>query len=97
MIRRIDPQEWKESNVVQVDSDASDNMSAAREIESWAAQNGFVRTTEYWLRRAMTADGAIVFRGICYRISPEEHELIQRVERETEERMAKMPVTTIPA
>lgn len=66
-----DPVKLEEANTVQVDSDAADNRTALLEIEDWAAQHGFVRTDEYTLRQLLR-DGKRMFRGTCYRMSPEE-------------------------
>ena len=84
-IVRIDPPNPDAVNVLQVDSDAADNRQAMREIDDWAAERGFVRTNEFWLRRVRTRDGKNVFRGICYRIEVDERETI----RETNERMRR--------
>jgi hypothetical protein len=70
-IKKIDPKNWKKANVVQVDVDAANNSEAVDVLESWAAENGFARTEEYFLRIIMRADGTRVFRGICYRITRE--------------------------
>lgn len=66
-----DPVKLEGTNTVQVDSDAVDNRAALLEIEDWAAQHGFVRTNEYSLRQLLK-DGKRMFRGTCYRVSPEE-------------------------
>ncbi len=71
-IVKIDPEHWQKANSVQVDSDAADNAKAILEIEDWAAENGFARIHEYWLRQIRPKDGRPVFRGICYRLTEEE-------------------------
>jgi len=54
----IDPVDWENVNAVQIDSDASENEEATTDIENWAAEHGFARTTEYWLRQSSkTRDG----------------------------------------
>ena len=67
----IDPADWKNTNVVQIDSDAVDNKVAIMEIESWAWDRQFARTNEYWLRQIVRDDTQRVFRGICYRLTRE--------------------------
>jgi hypothetical protein len=94
MITRIDPQDWEHANVVQLDSDARDNMQAMREIEDWAFDHGFARTTEYHLRAAITDDNLRVFRGICYRLTRDERRAIDETNRRVEERRGRMPVTS---
>lgn len=58
-------------NTVEVDSDAKDNLDAMREIDDWAFNNNFSRTNEYHLRVVIREDGTRVFRGVCYRLTPE--------------------------
>jgi hypothetical protein len=70
-IVNTDPLEWDRVNTLQVDSDAQDNASAIAEINRWAAERGFARTNEYWLRRVRTNNG-MIFRGICYRVTDDE-------------------------
>lgn len=70
MIVQTDPLALDGVNTVQVDSDATDNATAIAEIDAWAAQNGFARTDEYWLKQVIR-NGRRIFRGICYRITEE--------------------------
>ena len=92
-IQKVDPKDWQSASTVQIDSDSADNLEAKKEIEQWARDNGFARTTEFWLRQAITADGKRVFRGICFRIGPDERRAADEINREVEERMSRMPVT----
>ena len=39
MIIRVDPESWNQSKLVQLDSDALDNMTAVRKMEDWAAEH----------------------------------------------------------
>ena len=94
MIVKVDPGEWQASNTVQLDSDAPNNITAVREIEDWAAEHGFARTNEYWLRRALRPDGRTVFRGICFRIMPDESAAAEQESHEVANRMGRLPVTT---
>ena len=94
MIIRVDPESWNQSKLVQLDSDALDNMTAVREMEDWAAEHGFARTNEYWLRRALTTEGKRVFRGICFRLMPDELAAATSESNEIEQRMRRMPVAT---
>ena len=68
-IVKTDPEDWQKASSVQVDSDAPDNAAAILEIEDWAAENGFARVHEYWLRQIHGKDGSRAFRGICYRVT----------------------------
>lgn len=68
-----DPAEWREANIVQLDSDAASNDVAIEEIEAWAAENGFARINETWLRQILRG-GRRVFRGVCYRLTDEERQ-----------------------
>jgi hypothetical protein len=71
-IQKVDPAHGRSASTVQVDSDAADNLEAKKEIDLWVRDNGFARTTEYWLRQAITDEGKRVFRGVCFRVGPEE-------------------------
>lgn len=93
MIVRIDPEDWNRFNVVQLDSDAPDNMVAVREIEDWAAEHGFARTDEYWLRRALKPDGRRIFRGICFRLVPDELAAAEAESKEVEETSKRFGTT----
>src|SRR5437879_5930266 len=66
-----DPVKFEEANTIQVDSDAGDNRTALMEIEQRAAERGFVRTNEYYLRQLIRGNQRL-FRGICYRMTQEE-------------------------
>ncbi len=70
-IIRTDLDKLPDANAVEVDSDAPDNMQAIHEIDDWAAEHGFARVSEYWLRQRKV-NGRRVFRGICYRLSEDE-------------------------
>lgn len=89
----IDPPDWEKANVVQVDSDARDNRDAVLEIEDWAAENGFARTTEYWLRQILKEGGRRVFRGICYRLTEEVMRSNEAACQSSAEVLNNMPVT----
>ncbi len=89
----IDPSNWKEFNVVQIDSDANENKQAIAEIEEWAAQNGFARTTEYWLRPIIKSDDRRVFRGICYRLTHEVMRTNEEASRQLAEAVDREPMT----
>jgi hypothetical protein len=91
-IIRVDPPEWAKFNVVQLDSDAAENREALIEMEDWAHAHGFARTNEYHLRRVRTAAGP-VFRGICYRLTPEECASNEAAVQESDEALARLPVT----
>ena len=80
-----DPKNWRRTNTVQVFSDAPDNPTAVAEIEQWAAERGFARSSEYWLGRARTEHGD-VFRGLCFRITDQE---IQRARERSEATAAR--------
>ena len=82
MITRIDPEQYQRATTVQVESDAPTNVRAVEEVEDWAAANGFVRTSEFAMRRALVG-GELRFRGICFRLTDEElaaaHHMQQRM------------------
>ena len=86
----IHPDPWTNAPSVVVESDAPTNAEAVDEIENWAAQNGFARTNEYWLR-PIRRDGRTLLQAVCYRIT-EEHRAAaaDRVER-IKQRIASMP------
>jgi hypothetical protein len=90
MIVKVDPPDAEHANIVQVDSDARDNMAAMREIEDWAEERGFVRTNEYWLRRVLV-NGKTRFRGICYRLVDEELASARQDLDEIAKRRERMP------
>ena len=89
----IDPSDWHKSNVVQIDSDASDNKEAIIEIENWAAENDFARTTEYWLRQILKENGRRIFRGICYRLTKEVMRSNEAACQSSAEVLSNMPPT----
>ncbi len=91
-IVRVDPENWESANVVQVDSDARDNRQALLEVEAWAAEHGFVRTDEYWLRQIIRNDHWH-FRGICYRLNEDERAAQKAHARRIDENLSRMPVT----
>lgn len=93
MIVKVDPESWQQSKLVQLDSDAPNNMTAIREMEDWASEHGFARTSEYWLRRALTSNGKRIFRGICFRLMPDELAAASAESDDVEQRMKRMPVT----
>lgn len=97
MITRIDPPKFGNVSTVQVESDAGNPWLAIDEIETWAAENGFVRTSEYHPRQVLV-DGRRRFRGICYRISEEERSAVEDAHRRMIERGdALMNRATAPA
>lgn len=85
MITRIDPPDYKSTSTVQLDSDAGNPWLAIDEIETWAAQHGFVRTSEYHPRQVLV-EGHRRFRAVCYRISDEERAAIEISQRRMTER-----------
>jgi hypothetical protein len=68
-----------------LESDASTNDVAIREIDAEAAKHGLVRTREYWLQTFSLPDGRVVHRGFCYRPEPS-----NRVERVAARRGSEM-------
>ncbi len=93
----VDPEGWAAANVVQnvvqVDSDAKDNHEAILEIEDWAAENGFARINENWLRQ-IHRGGQRVFRGVCYRLTEEEQQSSSSVCQTSTEALNELPATT---
>ncbi len=68
MVIQTQPEETSNIDLVMVSSDATDNVSAIRDIDKWARDNGFVRSNEYHLGRRQTADGKMLFFSPCYRL-----------------------------
>jgi hypothetical protein len=64
------------------------------EIEDWAAEHGFLRTSEYYLRRVRRRDGKRVFRGFCYRMTPEERENAEQDDRVLAQTVNRQPLTS---
>ena len=89
----VNPADWKHLNVVQVDSDAARNIDAIREIDDWAAENGFARVNVYHLRPVRRPDGRRVLRGECYRLTAEEQFSAETACQSSAEILANMPVT----
>lgn len=81
MITRIDPEDVTNVSTVQIESDAGNPWLALDEIETWAAENGFVRTSEYHPRQVLV-EGKRRFRGVCYRISEEERAAMELAQRQ---------------
>lgn len=90
----IDPPKWAELalNVVQIDSDASENREAILEIDGWAAENGFARVNENWLRQIFR-EGKRFFRGVCYRLTEEEQRSSSSVCQRHQELLDELPET----
>jgi len=61
--------EWEPKDlhapVIVAFSDASDNLEAVKEIDSWANEHGLVRARENWLAQ-MGRHNRMLFRGACY-------------------------------
>ena len=91
-IVRIDPPNFGTASSAQIDSDAPDNSAAIRELDDWAAEHGYVRTREYWLRRVNT-EGRLVFRGIVYRPGEDEIRTVRESIAATDKRLEQMPAT----
>lgn len=70
-IKSIEPEQFDKAPAVIVDSDATTNVEAIREIDTWASNHGFARTTEYWLR-VVVVENQRRFRGTCYRLTAED-------------------------
>jgi hypothetical protein len=80
MITKIDPPNFDAASSVQIDSDAGNPWLAIDEIETWAADHGFVRTSEYH-PRVVLIDGRRRFRATCYRMSEEEVSAIEQAQQ----------------
>jgi hypothetical protein len=93
----VNPKNWDVPeagvDVVQVDSDAAENIAAIGDIENWCEQHGFARVNQYWLRTIVRPDGKRVFRGVCYRLTDEERQSAEAANREHERQVMQMPVT----
>jgi hypothetical protein len=79
MIVKVDPPDFDRANVVLIDSDAPENEQAVEEIEDWAADHGFARSKERWLRIIIREDRRQVYRGTCYRVTEEERASAERL------------------
>lgn len=88
-IRKTDPEPIGAANAVQVDSDATTNELAIRDIDAWAAENGFLRTNEYWLR-VVIRDGRRHFRGVCYRMTDDERLAMESYLHEVQDRASRL-------
>jgi hypothetical protein len=88
-ISRIDPDPFDSASAVVIDSDASTNEQAIRDIDDWAAANGFSRTPEYWLR-VISRDGKRHFRGTCYRLTEEERRSAADTVRDVQQRAGRL-------
>jgi len=71
-IEKIDPPNWKEANIVQVDVRARNNIEAIIALDAWASSHGFARVHQNYLRVIVRPDGNNVYRGACYRWTDEE-------------------------
>jgi hypothetical protein len=71
-VRVVRPENWKTADFVEVESDAATNAQALIELDSWAAENRFLRVVENWLRPFLNADGKKAYRAICYRPTQED-------------------------
>jgi hypothetical protein len=89
-IVKIDPLNWNETNVVQVDVVADSSAQAIDAIEQWACENGFARVRESVLRPIIRPDRQRVYRGACYRLTEEERQSIEYRVDETSERAMRI-------
>ena len=89
MITRIDPPDYGNLSVIQVDSDQSDPWAALQEIESWALDHGYVTTNDLLPRQVLIA-GRLQYRMVCYRISDEERAAIGLAQRRMDERADRL-------
>ena len=87
------PEEINDASLVMVSSDAPDNISAIREIDQWARDNGFVRSREYNLNIKQTADGKRLYYGACYRLSQDDKRAAETDLTRIRQRRAEMPLT----
>jgi hypothetical protein len=85
-----DPPDYEHSNVVLIESSAPTNREALLEIEDWAAQHGFVRTTESFLRQVIRRDGIRAYRSTCYRLDDQERAAIADRQQEILDRSSRM-------
>lgn len=92
-IVNTDPKNVQGVNSVIVDSDAGDDISAIKEIDAWARENGFLRTREYSLNRVIYKDRTQVLRGFCYRPDDGEKRAAERDAQKNDERLKAMPST----
>ena len=92
-IVKVDPEDWVTSNTVQLDSDAPSNREAILEIDEWAAEHGFARVNEHWLRRILRG-GRQFFRGVCYRLTEEEQQSSSAACQMSAEALSQLPETT---
>jgi hypothetical protein len=89
----IDPADWGTSNTIQLDSDAPGNREAIIEMDEWAAENGFARINEQWLRRIQRG-GRQLYRGVCYRLTEEEQQSSSVACQMSAEALRDLPETT---
>lgn len=94
MVVQTQPEETDNAPVVMVSSDASDNISAIREIDQWARDHGFVRSNEYHLGRRQTAEGKMLFFGSCYRLDESFKRAAETDLAQIRDQRQRMPVTT---
>ncbi len=93
MIVQTQPDETNNAPVVMVSSDASDNISAIREIDQWAREHGFVRSNEYHLGRRQTAEGRMLFVSPCYRLDESFKQAANTDLKRIRDQREKMPIT----
>lgn len=94
MVVQTQPEETNDAPIVMVSSDASDNISAIREIDQWARDHGFVRSNEYHLGRRQTAAGQMLFFCSCYRLDESYKRAADTDLAQIRNQRQKMPVTT---
>lgn len=97
MVVQTQPEETDDAPVVMVSSDASDNISAIHEIDQWARDHGFVRSSEYHLGRRQTAEGKMLFASPCYRLDESFKRAADTDLARIRERRERMPMTASSA
>ncbi len=73
MVVQTQPENIADAPVIIASSDAPDNLRAIRDIDTWARENGFVRSNEYHLGRRQALDGTMLFFSPCYRLDESFH------------------------
>ncbi len=93
MIVKTDPNDYANAQFVVAFSDAETNASAIRDINSWARENGLVRSNESFLNVKLDASGNQLFYGACYRLDTEDSRAADSSLASIRSVRGQMPVT----
>ena len=97
MIEHVQPEGFEAAPVVLVESNASTNDEAIREIDSWAREHGFVRSRERVLNVKKSETGQTIYYCACYPLREDALDIARTANDAMNARRNAMPLTASSA